>query len=75
MWDGTEEVSIGCSSPHTPIPEGTAERESALRKRGESRWYCLRSPAVAFGPRLNAPVIWGSHNMVKMGRQLRIVLI
>lgn len=36
MCDGTEEVSTGCSSPHTPIPEGTAEREPALRKRGRA---------------------------------------
>lgn len=35
-----EEVNTGCSSPHTPVPKGSAERESALRKRGESRWYC-----------------------------------
>ncbi len=33
MCDGREEVSIECSSPHTPIPEGNAERESALRKK------------------------------------------
>lgn len=30
-----EEVSAGCSSPHAPIPEGTAEKESALRKQGK----------------------------------------
>lgn len=36
MCDGGEEVRIGCSTPHTPIPEGSAERESALRKRGRA---------------------------------------
>lgn len=32
MCDEGEEVSISCSLPHTPVPELSAQRESALRK-------------------------------------------
>lgn len=46
MCDGGEEVSVGRSSTHTHVPEGPAERESALRKGGrESRWCCVAHKA------------------------------
>lgn len=36
LGDGEEELGTGCSSSHTPVPEGSAEREPALRRRGRA---------------------------------------
>lgn len=38
LGDRGEEVGVGWGSPHTPVPEGTAEREITLCKNRESRW-------------------------------------
>lgn len=36
LGDGEEELGTGCTSSHTPVPAGSAEREPALRKRGRA---------------------------------------
>ncbi len=45
----------GCSSPHTPIPEGAAEWESALRKKRGSRWDREAHKSLSTTPVINSP--------------------
>ena len=46
-------ASVGCSSPHTPLPGGAAKRDAALRQRGRAGVAVGKAHAR---PRLNAPV-------------------